>query len=102
MSLPSKYGVIMTMSATLVSVVVLESIGYQDRICRTYSRHMGNPYRILAGRSTLWRPRHGRDDNIKMNGEMICEVMNWNPLIQARIQWWFIINLVRLMKLWVS
>jgi hypothetical protein len=53
------------------------------------------------GKRPPGRPRHGRDDNIKMDlREIGCSDMDWTNLAQGRDQWRALVN--TLLKVWVS
>ena len=57
---------------------------------------MGKPGR----KRSLGRPRHGWEDNIKMDlQEVRCGGMDWIELTQDRDRWCALVNAV--MKLWV-
>jgi hypothetical protein len=63
-----------------------------------------NSYRVLVGKPEgkrpLGRPRHGWEDNIKMNlREVGLGSMDWINLAQDREQWQALVNMV--MNLWV-
>jgi len=56
-------------------------------------------YRVLVGRlkgkRLLGRPRHGWEDNIKIDlGEIGIDEANWIQLAQNRVQWWAFVNTV--------
>jgi hypothetical protein len=56
-------------------------------------------YRVLVGRPEgkrpLERPRHRREDNIKMDlREIGIDGANWIQLVQDRVQWWAFVNTV--------
>ena len=56
-------------------------------------------YRVLAckpeGKSRLGRPRHRREDNIKMDlQELGCGGMDWIDLAWNRGRWWALVNAV--------
>ena len=56
-------------------------------------------YRVLVGKpegkKSLGRPRHGWEDNIKMElQEMGCGGMDWMELSQDRDRWWALVNVV--------
>jgi len=62
-------------------------------------------YRVLVGKPggkrPLGRPRHGWEDNIKMDlQEVGCGGMDWIELAQDRERWRALVNAV--MNLWVS
>jgi hypothetical protein len=62
-------------------------------------------YRVLVGRTKgkrpLGRPRHRREDNIKIDlRETGIDGANWIQLAQDRIKWWAFVNTV--MNLWVQ
>jgi hypothetical protein len=61
-------------------------------------------YRVLErkpeGKRPLGRPRHRREDNIKMDlQEGGCEGMDWIELAQDRDQWQALVNAER--NLWI-
>jgi hypothetical protein len=66
-------------------------------------REKSNAYRILVGkpegRRPVGRPRYGWVDNIKMDLRMGWYGMDWIDLVQDRVQWRALVNMV--MKLWV-
>jgi hypothetical protein len=56
-------------------------------------------YRVLVGRPKgkrpLGRPRHGWEDNIKMDlREIQIDGASWIQLAQDRVQWWAFVNTV--------
>jgi hypothetical protein len=60
---------------------------------------MRNTYNILVGKpeekGPLRRPRHRRDDNIRMGlREIGWEGVDWKYLAQDRDQWWALMNMV--------
>jgi hypothetical protein len=68
---------------------------------RTYSTHgdKRNAWRVLVGtpegKRLLGRPRHCREDNIKMDlREIGWGDMDWTNLAQDRDQWWDLVNTV--------
>jgi hypothetical protein len=71
--------------------------------CGTHGEGRG-AYRVLVGRPEvkrlLGRPRHGWEDNIKMDlGEIGIDESNWIQLAQIRVQWRAFVN--TMMNLWV-
>jgi hypothetical protein len=47
------------------------------------------------GKKPLGKPRHRREDNIKMYlRAMGCECMDWNGVVQDRDRWQAIVNTV--------
>jgi hypothetical protein len=61
-------------------------------------------YRVLIGRPEgkrpLGRPRHRREDNIKLDiREIEIDVTNWTRLAQDRVQWRTFVS--TMMNLWV-
>jgi hypothetical protein len=60
-------------------------------------------YRVLVGRPKgkrpLGRPRHRREDNIKLDlRETGINGVNWIQLAQDRVQWWAFVNTVMNLK----
>jgi len=56
-------------------------------------------YRVLVGKpegkSSLGRPRHRWEDNIKMVLQKVgCGCMDWIELAQDRDRWWALVNAV--------
>jgi hypothetical protein len=61
-------------------------------------------YRALVGspegKRPMGRPRHGWEDNIKLDlREIGIDGVNWIQLAQGRVQWWAFVNTA--MNLWV-
>jgi hypothetical protein len=60
-------------------------------------------YRVLLGKPEGKRPlgrhRHRWEDNIKMNQEVGCGVMDWIELAQDRDRWWALVNVVMNLRL---
>jgi hypothetical protein len=61
---------------------------------------MGNAYTILVGKP-FGRPRHRWNGNTEINlkGKRF-EGVDWIQLAQSRVQWRFIVNIVK--NIWVS
>ena len=60
-------------------------------------------YRVLVkkpeGKRPLGRPRHRREDNIKMDlHEVGCGGMDWIELAEDRDGWWALVNIVMNLK----
>jgi len=65
---------------------------------------IGGAYKILVRKAEeewpFWRPRHRRENNIKIYlGEIWWLVLDWTHMTQDRAQWQDLINMV--IKLWV-
>jgi hypothetical protein len=48
----------------------------------------------LEGNGPLGRPRHRREDNIKMDIRMGYKCVNWINLAQGRARRWAVVNMV--------
>jgi hypothetical protein len=64
----------------------------EDEVGGTCGTHGRGIYRVLVGSSEgkrpLGRPRHRREDNIKMDlREIGIDEANWIQLAQDRVQW---------------
>jgi ribosome biogenesis protein Nip4 len=52
-----------------------------------------------VGKRSLRRPRHRKEDNIRMDPREIgWESMDWIHLAQGRDQWWAVVNTVMKLK----
>jgi hypothetical protein len=49
-------------------------------------------YKISFGEPERMRPNYRRKDNIKMNLEIVCPVVDWIHLAQDSIQQWNLLN----------
>ena len=68
------------------------------RACSAYVGRSG-VYRVLVGKPEgkrpIWRPRHRREDNIRMDlQEVGCMSMDWMELAQDRGRRWAPVNAV--------
>ena len=68
--------------------------------CSAYGGEEGPTYRVLEGKPEgkrpVGRPRHGWEDNIKMDlQEVGCGGIDWIDLIQDRDRWRALVGTVR-------
>jgi hypothetical protein len=73
----------------------------KDEISRTCSTHgrVKNLFKMLVGKpedkTLLGRPRCRWQDNIRLDfNETDSEDIDWIPLVQDRVQWWTLVNMV--------
>jgi hypothetical protein len=85
----------------IVRMIKSRRIRWTGHLARMWERRF--IYRVLVGKAEgkrpLGRPRHRWEDNIKMDFEEGCGVMDWIKLTHDRNRWRALANAA--MKLWV-